>query len=139
MLKSGNIHLKSIANWLLMMSSRAKTHSLETLIDDLIGPSEVKKSFTSPFRRYYFCKDRYEKNPRAYLRFLSGLSAFIRAIKLYSAKTNVPYLADMINCIDVYKKHKLPIIDTCPYMSGINAVTLLSAHKAKGLEFDTVL
>ncbi len=138
MLKSGNAQLKKIAKWLLDVSSKAKTHSLEELIDDLIGPSEEKEIFTSPFRRYYFRKDQYKENPHAYLQFLSGLSVFINAIKLYSAKISAPRLSDMIDCIDMYKKHKLPITDTSPYVSGINAVTLLSAHKAKGLEFDTV-
>ncbi|TRZ79684.1 ATP-dependent helicase [bacterium] len=138
MLKSGNVQLKNIANWFLEVSSKVKTHSLEILIDDLIGPSEEKQSFTSPFRRYYFHKDQYKKNPRAYLQFLSGLSAFVHAIKLYSAKTSMPRLADMMHCVDMYEKHKRPIIDTSSYLSGTNAVTLLSAHKAKGLEFDTV-
>jgi len=138
MLKSSNVQLKNIAEWFLDVSNKVKTHSLEVLIDDLIGPSEEKEFFTSPFRRYYFGKDQYKENPRVYLQFLSGLSAFINAIKLYSAKIGAPRLIDMINYVDMYKKHKIPIIDTSPYMSGTNAVTLLSAHKAKGLEFDTV-
>ncbi|OGH93296.1 MAG: hypothetical protein A2563_01675 [Candidatus Magasanikbacteria bacterium RIFOXYD1_FULL_40_23] len=138
MLAGENAHLKNIANWLLTLAGEAQTDPLDSMFDKLIGPEEEMDSFSSPFRRFYFSKEKYEQNPRAYLQFLSSLNTFKNTISLYGTRTNSPRLASLVACVDVYQKNNLAITDTSPYLSGTNAVSLLTAHKAKGSEFDTV-
>ena len=139
MLESGNTRLQHIARWLLDTAAKSHTNTLDLLIDEIIGPAEeVRGSFSSPFRRYYFSKEQYESDPRAYLQFLSSLNTFINSVRAYSIKNTAPRLSDLLDCVDVYQKNGLAITDTSPYLSGATAVTLLVAHKAKGLEFDTV-
>ncbi len=138
MLSGDNTHLKNIAGWLISVAGDAQTNTLDFLFDKLIGPAEDTESFTSPFRRFYFSKDKYETDPRTYLQFLSSLNTFKNTVTTYSARTNSARLSGLVECVAVYEKNNLAITDTSPYLSGANAVSLLTAHKAKGSEFDTV-
>lgn len=138
MLSSENIHLKNIANWLLSLAAEAKIDPLDLMFDKLIGPEEETEVFSSPFRRFYFNKEKYNKNPRAYLQFLSSLNTFKNTITLYGARINSPRLSSLVRCVDVYQHNNLAITDTSPYVNGTHAVSLLTAHKAKGSEFETV-
>ena len=138
MLAGDNIQLKNIANWLLTLASEAQVSPLDLMFDKLIGPAEESETFSSPFRRFYFSKEKYSQNPREYLQFLSSLNTFKKTIHSYGARSNPPRLSTLVGCIDVYQKNNLAITDTSPYLSGTNAVSLLTAHKAKGSEFDTV-
>lgn len=138
MLASENNQLKKIATWLITMAGDAQTNTLDNIFDKLIGPAEETESFSSPFRRFYFNKEKYKTDPRIYLQFLSSLNTFKNTITSYSTRINTPRLSSLLDCVDVYEKNKLPITDTSPYLSGTNAVSLLTAHKAKGAEFDTV-
>jgi DNA helicase-2/ATP-dependent DNA helicase PcrA len=137
MLSSENEKLNKIANWVLYLASKCKTESLGNILDAIVGNSSDNE-FTSPFRQYYFHKEKYEQNPLYYLEFLSSLNTFINTIRSFSSKIEAPRIADLIKCVDAYNEYGLPIIDTSPFLSGQESVTLLTAHKAKGLEFDTV-
>lgn len=138
MLRSSNPKLPAIAAWLLEMAALSVSTGLDAMLDHLIGPVEEKETFTSPFRRYYFHADAYAEDSRTYLRFLSSIRTFIDTVRGYVKKQEYARLSDVTACIETYESHGLSITDTSPYMSGADAVTLMSAHKAKGLEFDTV-
>ncbi len=47
-------------------------------------------------------------------------------------------IEDLVSYVDVHKKNGLLVTDNSPYISALSAVALLSAHKAKGLEFEIV-
>ena len=138
MLSGEHTQLKNIANWLLALASEAQVSPLDLMFDKLIGPAEETEVFSSPFRRFYFSKEHYIQNPREYLQFLSSLNTFKKTISSYGTRTSTPRLSTLVDCIDVYQKNNLAITDTSPYLSGTSAVSLLTAHKAKGSEFDTV-
>jgi DNA helicase-2/ATP-dependent DNA helicase PcrA len=138
MLSGENVQLKNIANWLLDMANEAQISPLDVMFDRLIGTAEESESFSSPFRRFYFSKESYNQSPRDYLQLLSSLHTLKKTVAAYGARINSPRLSTLVDCIDVYQKNNLAITDTSPYLSGTNAVSLLTAHKAKGLEFDTV-
>jgi hypothetical protein len=53
-------------------------------------------------------------------------------------KTETPKLKDLIVMLDDYAAAKEPLTNTSPYQTAESAVHILSAHKAKGLEFSHV-
>lgn len=138
MMRSANPKLSVIATWLLDMAALSASTNFDTMLDHLIGPAEEKEVYTSPFRRYYFHPNAYAEDSRTYLSFLSSVRTFIDTVRGYAKKREYAHLADVVECVETYESHGLSITDTSPYMSGADAVTLMSAHKSKGLEFDTV-
>jgi DNA helicase-2/ATP-dependent DNA helicase PcrA len=138
MLANSDPDLVALAEWLLELAARAKTQSLAQLLDELIGPEQETVEFSSPFRRYYFNRENYQKNPSAYLDFLAALNSFVNRIRSYANTVDSPRLQDLIDCVAAHQKHGVAITDTSPSLGGEQAINLLTAHKAKGLEFDTV-
>lgn len=138
MLTSSDTRLAQMAQWLLMLSAKTETEPLMQILDELIGPATADEKFSSPFRRHYFNYHDYQLNPAGYLEFLGALNSFVGRIKSFIASESKPRLADLVRCVDLHEKHRLAITDTSPSVSGQGAINLLSAHGAKGLEFDTV-
>ena len=116
-----------LANWLISTSKEVQNQPLEDAIDGL---------FNKYFKSYYFNDDKLKDNPNTYLDHLSDLIALRDKALEYTAASN-PALATFIEMIDAHRKYEQPIQSVRLY--GHNArVHLLTAHKAKGLEFDTV-
>jgi len=159
--KSEHPTMRNIATWLIDLSVRAKTEPLERILDDLIGsdgfllpsedaedhdtasvhsPSEkngARERFKSPFREHYFGKDARKRAEARYLLFLSSLRVFIGALREYRHGSQL-LLADMVRFAEMHERNDIPLADTTPFRSALGAVNLMTAHKAKGLEFDTV-
>jgi len=95
------------------------------------------KTFPSPFRSFYFGFDKFEKSRTEYLTFLSSLRVFVHALREYKSG-EVLKLDDMVTFVDLHEKNELQITDKSPFVNAKNAVALMTSHKAKGLEFDTV-
>lgn len=156
---------KSIADFLIELGVMAKIEPLEKIIDLIIGAHvqlaleseeddegiqdsikniESKYSinnFSSPFKSYYFNKENFEHARVEYLSFLSSLRVFIRAIREYKGRdigNEYLKIEDLVYFIDIHEKNKIPLNDLSPFANASSAVSLLSAHNAKGLEFDTV-
>jgi len=172
-----------IAHFLIDVANKSLHEPLEKVLDIIIGAHVVlvaesedddagaetdnggaegdKKTglgagiqIASPFKDYYFNKEKFEHSRTEYLSFLSSLRVFIRALRDYVGEralnsdssigltNDISYhfltLEDLINFVDLRQKNNLPLNDESPFASGENAVNLLSAHGAKGLEFDTV-
>ena len=163
--------VKEIAHFLIDVSNMSLFEPLEKVLDIIIGAHVVLLSenedddfvdddkenkdesslkIKSPFKDYYFNKDKFEHSRTEYLSFLSSLRVFVRALRDYvgeralndetSDDINYHYLTieDLVKFVDLRQKNNLPLNDESPFSSGENAVNLLSAHGAKGLEFDTV-
>ncbi len=130
-----NKKLQAIAVWLIEQSVMARHTPLESMLDYLIGSEEQpKSSFDSPYRRYYFNDS---KNSGAYLYLLTGLVALRRHIREY-AGTRTLLLKDFTDYVTLSKSAGLRIVNDHPVTTGEAAVQLMTAHKAKGLEFNTV-
>ena len=118
-------------------STMRSLDSLAVARDDVEG--NAGSMFVSPFRQYYFGTDRYNEHRAEYLTFLSSLRTFIDTIRSYRRDMTRPaLLADAIRALDIYEEHGVAMHDTSALRSGTSAVTLLTAHKAKGLEYDIV-
>jgi DNA helicase-2/ATP-dependent DNA helicase PcrA len=152
--------LRDIAEFLIELAVDAKSMPLELMLDRIIGAhvalavdtdkedvledlesNTPNKVFTCPFRSYYFSKERFSHARSEYLSFLSSLRVFINAIRAFDgfdSLSNHLTIADLVKFVDMYEKNNLPLNDESPFVTARSAVNLMSAHKSKGLEFDTV-
>lgn len=154
MLESENNQLAEIGRFLIELSVQAKTLPLEYLLDRIIGTTgwmfddeeksdgdyiaETKSAYTSPYRTYYFNNQQFEHNKPAYLEFLFALRTFIGALREFK-QGEVLYAKDLQSFLDVYQGGgSLTLSVVSPFASSEKAVSLLTAHKAKGLEFEYV-
>ncbi len=149
--------VRSIAEFLLELSGRAHYEPLEFILDYLVGShvplqgqSEEELAgdessaaaagagvMTSPFREYYFSRQRFQENQDQFVTFLSSLRVFMDAVREYKQGETLK-LADLVTFVDLHQENDLPVIDRSPYVNAEEAVQLLTAHKAKGLEYSAV-
>lgn len=161
--------VSDIAHFLIDVANKSLHEPLEKILDIIIGAHVAlvseseddsldddvnleKFKISSPFKDYYFNKEKFEHSRTEYLSFLSSLRVFIRALRDYVGEralnddsenlNDVSYhyltIEDLIKFVDLRQKNNLPLNDESPFASGEKAVNLLSSHGAKGLEFDTV-
>jgi DNA helicase-2/ATP-dependent DNA helicase PcrA len=157
MRESTDPRVRDLAMWLIDLGVRARTEPLERILDEIIGSEEggvvdethevaaplpfeqetSRRKFQSPMRRYYFGPDARKRAEARYLLFLSSLRVFVGALREYRHDQPL-FLQDLVRFADIHERNDIPLADTTPFRSALGAVNLLSAHKAKGLEFDTV-
>lgn len=126
--------LQQIAEWFIVGSARAAGEPLEYMLDYLFGVGE-STDFSSPYKDYFFAgHDHVSAN---YLSHLSALQKIRAGIREYKPGV-ILKLGDFIEYLDLHHELELGISATNTLDSSTTTVTLLSAHKAKGLEFDTV-
>ncbi len=150
---------KSHRNWLEVMHDSTDTNiarvarALETcialseheplagMLDILTGNRHLElssgKHWTVPFKDYYFPSEHITSNSAEYLRLLGQLRSLREHINNYQS-TREGLLKDFVAYIDLYHESKLTMLDVSPYTSAENAVQLMTAYKAKGLEWKTV-
>lgn len=172
MLQSDKAHIKSIAEFFIELAGSAPSAPLELVLDSIIGAhislasegdevdfldgtsSHISKnkagqsSFVSPFRQFYFSKEKFSHARSQYLTFLSSLRVFIQALRDYNGvhieikkdkdQYRTLHLIDLIRFVDMYQKNGLRLNDKSPFVTARNAVELMSAHSSKGLEFKVV-
>ncbi len=155
-----NPYLADIADWLIEVSNLAKRYSAERLLDVLIGqhaeigseqgeleldPSidEETKEWRiildkltkfSPFGSYYY---NYNRLNLDYLATLSALKTLIHKVREYK-KNNFLRIGDLVEFFQFHESEKIAIIDNNVFNQDANAVTLMTGHKAKGLEYEHV-
>jgi DNA helicase II / ATP-dependent DNA helicase PcrA len=93
--------------------------------------------FVSPFREYYFSQERFQNARADYLKFLSSLNTFRNALREYK-RGKILRLEDLVEFVKLHNDEGILITDTSSYINAESAVELLTAHKAKGLEFENV-
>lgn len=120
-----------IYDWLTSTALKMRTLSLEQAIDALTNDS--------PFYEYYFSAKALENNPTSYLLHLNALIAVRSALLEHLVDENNPTIKDFSDFIKLNRAINQSI--------GINqnvatvknkSVNLITAHGAKGLEFDHV-
>ncbi len=146
--------LRQIAEWLIVASHYAKNEPLEYMIDHLFGVIEAQLSddardestsdttpsqeeFVSPYRAYFFPHESLDTQPGRYLAWLDALQRIRTSLREFRPG-DVLQLIDMIEFLDLHREMELAIHGRGEVEHDESAVTLLTAHKSKGLEFDAV-
>lgn len=132
--------LKPIADWLLDRARAVSHDTLETYIDSLVGAPEYtsETEFRSPFYEYYFNETVLEKAPDTYIMNLEALRTLRTKLREYMPGKSL-HITDMLEFIITSRQLGTRITNIRSSSVGLeNSINLLSAHKSKGLEFDTV-
>lgn len=129
--ESSNLEIAKVATWLIDLAGKAFVEPLEIIIDYIIGALELN-NFTSPMLDYYTADNDY----KAFVLY-ENLAALRGKLRRHFGDKNLK-LDDLISMINDYESAEIPINKTSPYKDADDAVQVLSAHKAKGLEFEYV-
>jgi DNA helicase-2/ATP-dependent DNA helicase PcrA len=153
MLESENHKIKDVANFLIELGVRSENEPLEKILDSIVGSHislseesedadlenlpQIDGNFISPFKGFYFSKEKFEHSKAEYLSFLSSLRVFVNALREYKSG-EVLSIKDLVEFVELHEKNEIPLNDQSPFSRLKGAVNLMTAHGAKGLEFETV-
>lgn len=134
---------KPLAEWLLTRSAAVTHEPLEEFIDQLVGPpARVSESeqptYHSPYYEWYFSQQILDATPESYLITLEALRTIRTKLREYRPN-ETPHIADFLEFIAMHRQLGSTITSvraSSVHLDG--AINLMTAHKSKGLEFDTV-
>ena len=146
-----------LQQWLVELSQELSHQPLEAMLDRIIGlPLERRGSdsihddegetteqadaatFVSPLFGYFFSAEKLAASPDAYLTYLEALRTIRTKLRDYQPN-DTPTLQSFLEFIRLHRQLSSPITSVRPGSEHItSAVNLMTAHKSKGLEFDTV-
>jgi DNA helicase II / ATP-dependent DNA helicase PcrA len=144
--------IKDITDWFLNLARRSPLEPMEYVLDQLTGTvhdgvdneydaillaSRKKERFISPLKDFYFNVSRYENATDSYLALLGQLSTLRHRLRQWKPN-HALYIKDLVEFADLHESANLKIIDTNPHTQTTNAVQVMTAYKAKGLEFEAV-
>jgi DNA helicase-2/ATP-dependent DNA helicase PcrA len=144
--------LRDIAAWFVRLAKRSPLEPMEYIIDELVGagndgvdseydelllPTAKAEKFVSPMRQYYFNQTRYEDATDTYLTLLGQLSTLRHRLRQWQPHRTL-YIRDLVAFARLHLTAGLKIVDTNPHTQTTNAVQVMTAYKAKGLEFGAV-
>lgn len=144
-------HLREITKWFVGLAKRSKLEPMEYMLDQLVGstdgvdseydelllPVSRRSVFMSPIRAYYFRPERYEASTETYLTLLGQLATLRQRLRQWKPRQTL-HISDLVEFAELHRGANLKIIDTNPHTQATNAIQVMTAYKAKGLEFGTV-
>lgn len=128
---SGITALTEVAAFFGNLVAKSFNEPLEVFLDYLIGALELD-GYRSPFLEYYTKEESYET-----LKLYENLSALKGKLRKHFGEKSLR-LSDLITLIDDYETAEMSLNVTSPYRDADESVQILTAHKAKGLEFEYV-
>lgn len=130
--------LRPIADWLIGRAQAVPHETLEIFVDTLIGaPSEKVEDYISPYHAYYFSADTLNSAPEDYLTTLEALRTLRTKLREYRPNDTL-HIADMLEFTRMHRELGARIMTIRSGVNNRDAVHLMTSHKSKGLEFDTV-
>ncbi|MGH7193477.1 MAG: 3'-5' exonuclease, partial [Candidatus Saccharimonadales bacterium] len=144
--------LRAITAWFVELAKRSRLEPMEYVMDKLTGAGDdgidseydelaaVRRKpdkFVSPFKAYYFSRGRYDKHTDTYLTLLGQLSTLRHRLRQWKPLQTL-YIGDLVEFAGLHAEAGLKIVDTNPHTQTVSAVQVMTAYKAKGLEFDAV-
>lgn len=139
--------LKPIALCFMRLSMQVETETLETMLDYLIGvtPLDVQEpdhsTFTSPYYAYYFTDDSMHAHESIgnFWELLTNLTVLRARLRDYRHDRDTPLtISDFIGFVEAHRAAEIKVLNTSPYQDADQAVQLMTAFKAKGMEFRSV-
>lgn len=140
MLKHKNPTLRQFAQAVPAMAQQATSKNLETILDELLGNQAIQLSdggWHIPYRQFYFSQDQLDQHPEEYFSLLGQLTTLRERLRDYKPGAALT-LTNFIEFIDLYEQSGLALLDTNPHATSNESVELMTAYKAKGLEWETV-
>lgn len=131
---------QELHRWLTGLPVTAQAESLEQLLDTIMGlpTDDAEAVYTSPLYSYFFSADALEQDPSLYLRYLEGLRTIRTNLRDHQTSEN-PTLRSFVSFVDLYQQtgNTLTSIHQSASFQA-DAINLMTTHKSKGLEFNTV-
>ncbi len=124
--------LRNIGSWLVWLARVSHEQPLQLTIEHILG-LQKGQYLLSPFREYYLSIRPITSD---YLETLSAIELLRGLTQEFSSKQTT--LADFVRFVTLNLSTRRVIADESWFMSGEQAVQLLTVYKAKGLEFDHV-
>ncbi len=125
---SDNPEIHAVAEFFANLVAKSLDEPLEIFLDFVIGASELN-GYRSPFLTYYTSQNDY-----ASFSLYENLASLRGKLKKHFGDKNLK-LVDLVNMIKDYEDAEMPLNTTSPYRDAEESVQILTAHKAKGLEF----
>lgn len=127
-----------IQKWVINTAAKVNQTPLEQMLDIIIGKNFGETSeFVSPIYSYFFSTKEMAKDPEKYLTYLESLRVIREKLREYhpdqqqTLKTFVQFLA-------LNRQMNRNINMSARSAKLDNAINVMTAHKSKGLEFETV-
>lgn len=133
---SADKDLQDISKLFLELAILSEHETLEAILFQLIGSMDNRINNESKFHKYYFSQSAFKKSENKYIENLAKIEAFVHNLVSYKRGQRVS-LSDALNTIRAYHNQGGMIV-TLPLNNGKQTVKLMTAHKVKGLEFETV-
>jgi DNA helicase-2/ATP-dependent DNA helicase PcrA len=133
---SSDKSLQEIGQLFLNLAILSEYETIEVIIFKLIGSIDAKVDTNSKFHQYYFGNNTFELDQNTYIANLAKIEAFIHNITSYKKGKRITLL-DGLNTIKAYQNQGGMMVNLS-LNSGKHTVKLMTAHKVKGLEFETV-
>lgn len=140
-----NPETESIAKFFMYTAGKAGSSTVETIIDWLIGNEPISEdngrqtNYKSPFKDYYTSKEQIQYNPELFYMAITHLRVLRDKLREYQSTHNKPLrIKDLIEFVDLYISADLVMINDSPYKQHSNALQMMTAYGAKGLEFEHV-
>lgn len=156
----------ALYSWITAMAVKATNDPLEYILDELMGAptpailataqaatasdktdepfdehntAATATEFTSPLYNYFFSDERRTAASDDYITHLDSLRTIRQKLREYTNRTEKPTLVELIEFIELHEEMKAPIKRLAQHGdTNQSGVHLMTAHKSKGLEFDTV-
>ena len=131
-----------IYRWLISNASQIDDTPLETMLDIIIGKvnnnlSNNETNFISPLYDFFFSNEKLKNNPNEYLIYLEALRTIRSKLREYRPD-QTPTLISFTNFISLNRKIGSTISAIRSTIQTDDAINLMTVHKSKGLEFNTV-
>ena len=126
-----NVKIKQVAEWLANLVAKSFIEPLEIMLNYIVGAEDLGE-YRSPLLKYYSDKGEY-----SIFTLYENLAALNGKLRKHFGEKSLR-LGDLITMVDDYEAAEMTLNKASPYKDADEAVQILTAHKAKGLEFKYV-